>query len=71
MAHVILLVAASYAAIGVLFGLLFVWRGIERVDAAAYGASWAFRILILPGVAALWPLLATRWRRAIRSRSEA
>ncbi len=52
-----------YAGIGILFAGLFVTRGVERVDAAAHGASWGFRILILPGVAALWPLLASRWLR--------
>lgn len=68
MAVAILLTFALYAAIGTLFGVLFVWRGVDRIDAAANGAPWPFRLLILPGVVALWPMLALRWHRAIRTR---
>jgi hypothetical protein len=53
-----------YLALGLVFGLAFVTRGITRVDAAAEGSGWRFRLLVLPGVAALWPLLAVRWMRA-------
>jgi hypothetical protein len=52
-----------YAAIGLLFGVGFVIWGIERVDPAARGAGMGFRILVLPGVAALWPLMLARWLR--------
>jgi hypothetical protein len=69
MAVAILLTFALYAAIGALFGVLFVWRGVNRIDAAANGAPWPFRLLILPGVLALWPVLALRWHRAIRTRN--
>jgi hypothetical protein len=50
-----------YLAVGLLFGLVFVTVMIGRVDPAAAGSSWRFRLLVLPGVAALWPLLAMRW----------
>lgn len=50
-----------YLAVGVVFGIPFVWRGVHRIDPAAPGSSWGFRLLNLPGVAALWPLLALRW----------
>jgi hypothetical protein len=50
-----------YLALGVLFAVPFVVRGVGRVDPAAIGAGWGFRLLILPGVAALWPVLARRW----------
>jgi hypothetical protein len=52
-----------YAALGLLFGVSFVAWGIEKVDPAARGAGIGFRILILPGVAALWPLMLVRWLR--------
>lgn len=54
----------GYAAIGLVFGLAFVSRGVDRVDPGAAGAGLGFRLLILPGSAALWPLLLQRWRRA-------
>jgi hypothetical protein len=52
---------AVYALIGVLFAPAFVLRGIGKIDPAAKGASWGFRLVVLPGVVALWPLLWRRW----------
>jgi membrane protein implicated in regulation of membrane protease activity len=59
----ILTLMAFYATLGVLFALVFVTVGVGQVDRAARGASRGFRLLIFPGVVALWPLLAWRWRR--------
>ncbi len=55
-----------YAGIGFVFALLFVARGIQRLDSAAKEASIWFRLLIIPGAAAFWPLLAWRWARGIK-----
>jgi len=60
----ILAVTGAYLGIGLLFGLPFVAFGIQRVDPAARGTGWGFRLLVLPGVVALWPLLASRWLRS-------
>lgn len=57
-------IVTLYALVGGLFGLFFVARGAQRSDPAARGAGWGFRLLILPGAAALWPVLAWRWLRA-------
>ena len=54
---------AVYAGAGVLFAIAFVLRGAARIDPQAVGGSWGFRLAILPGVAALWPLLSWRWLR--------
>lgn len=53
----------AYAALGVLFAAAFVVRGVQCVDTQAIGAGRGFRLLILPGVAAFWPLLIARWLR--------
>ena len=53
----------AYAAIGFLFAILFVCAGVQRVDAVAKGARLGFRLLIFPGVTALWPILLLRWVR--------
>lgn len=55
--------AGSYAVLGFLFAVAFGARGAAAVDPAAREAGWGFRVLIAPGVAALWPLLAWRWCR--------
>jgi hypothetical protein len=60
----VILAAGAYAAAGVVFAAAFVIRGVQRVDPAAKGAPLGFRLLILPGCAALWPLLLGRWMRA-------
>ena len=53
-----------YAAAGVVFAIVFVARGVSRVDEHAAGAGLGFRLIIFPGVAALWPFLLSRWMRA-------
>ena len=55
--------AGLYLAAGVVFALVFVTLGVQRTDPAAHGGTWGFRLLILPGSAALWPLLLARWVR--------
>jgi hypothetical protein len=54
----------AYLAAGVLFAVIFIARGMGRVDPVAQHASWGFRLIVMPGVAALWPLLLARWVRA-------
>ena len=60
----VLAVAGAYGGVGLLFGLAFVAIGIQRIDPAVRGTGWGFRLLVLPGVVALWPLLAMRWLRS-------
>ena len=55
--------AGSYAALGVLFALAFSGLGAARLDPAARGGSLGFHLLIVPGAAALWPVLLRRWLR--------
>jgi hypothetical protein len=55
----------TYAGLGVIFAVLFVWIGVQRLDSEAQGSGIGFRLLILPGVAALWPMFLYRWTRGI------
>ena len=50
-----------YALAGVVFAVLFLPRAVTRLDPRVADAPATLRLLILPGVAALWPLLAWRW----------
>ena len=63
----IVVLAAGYAAVGLLFGLAFVTIGVTRLDPAARGTSVAFRVVILPGSVALWPFLLRKWASATRT----
>ena len=56
-----LLILGAYAALGFLFALLFVTRGVQRIDTQAHNAPLGFRMIIFPGVVAFWPLLLRRW----------
>lgn len=58
----LLIAAALYVSVGFLFALWFVSSGVDRMDEAAHGAGIAFRLLILPGSAALWPWLLVAYR---------
>ncbi len=67
-ASVILLGLAAYTAIGVIVGIAFALKGVQVVDHAARGAGgpWHFRLVVLPGAAALWPLVLVWWVRSTR-----
>lgn len=54
---------ALYVALGTAFAVPFVLRGVARVDATAAQGTWGFRLAILPGAVAFWPLLLVRWIR--------
>ncbi len=53
-----------YLAVGLVIAIPFVARGVNCVDPAAAHAPARFRLLILPGCAALWPLMLVKWLRA-------
>jgi hypothetical protein len=61
MAQALVWLLSAYAAAGILFAVAFITAGVQRIDPAARGTGAGFRLLILPGAAALWPLLLRRW----------
>ena len=68
-AELIVAGSAAYLLVGLVFGLFFVSAGLDRFDPAARGSSRTFRALILPGSAALWPVLAVKWVSRTRGRT--
>ena len=59
-----------YAVTGVAFAALFLPRAVTRLDPRVAGAPATLRLLILPGVAALWPLFAWRWMAGVSEPTE-
>ncbi len=59
-ALIILYLLAAYSLLGIIFALYFVCIGMNRLDPSAIGSHWTFRLLVLPGAAALWPWLLRR-----------
>ncbi len=63
MANLIVWLFTAYGVLGVLFAIPFLMVGINRMDSRTKGAGLAFRLIVFPGVVALWPLLLHRtWR---------
>ena len=61
-----LLLLAIYLGCGAVFAIPFGLWGGRKIDPHAVHGSWGFRLIILPGVMAFWPLLLQRWLRATR-----
>ena len=46
-----------YFSVGVVFAAWFAIVGAQKMDSVASGAGLRFRLLLIPGAAALWPIL--------------
>ena len=60
-AAVLLIALGAYLACGLAFAIPFALAGVKRIDPHATHGSWGFRLLIIPGTMAFWPLLLKRW----------
>ena len=57
---ILLSVAAVYVACGLVFAVLFLARWCKSSDPSAKDGTWGFRVLIVPGIVALWPVLLAK-----------
>lgn len=63
LAHLLVGLVYAHAAVGVLLLPWWHLRGLRRLDASAAAGRWGFRLLVTPGLVALWPvLLPAAWR---------
>ncbi len=62
LAELLVLSLGVYFGLGLLVGLVFMFGGAGRIDPAAKGKGLPFRVrlLILPGVIGLWPLMLAK-----------
>ncbi len=58
------LVLGVYLALGMIAATTLHLGGLRSIDPATSGTGISFRILITPGLIALWPILILRWRAA-------
>lgn len=70
MAATMLILAGIYLACGFLFAIPFVLFGVKKIDPHAARGSWGFRLFIIPGTMAFWPLLLRRWLKGIHEPPE-
>ncbi len=62
-ALLILQAAGAYLGTGLAFGLAFIFLGIGKIDPVAKAMPLRVRLVLLPGTAALWPLMLAKWVR--------
>jgi hypothetical protein len=65
-----LILLGAYLACGLLFALPFALVGVKRIDPHAAHGSWGFRLLVIPGTIAFWPLLLRRWAAGVKEPPE-
>ncbi|MEO1008542.1 MAG: hypothetical protein AAFX79_08245 [Planctomycetota bacterium] len=61
MFELLILVIVGYLGVGLLVAIPMAIRGVNRFDGAARDGTWGFRVLAIPGLAVLWPLVLLRW----------
>jgi hypothetical protein len=53
-------IAAVYAGCGLIVAALFLALCCKSFDPSAVNGSWGFRVLIVPGIIALWPVILAK-----------
>jgi hypothetical protein len=66
-AETLLLYVQHYATVGAVVAMGFLLFGVGRISPEARG-SYLFRLLVLPGIIGLWPLVLWRWLALERGR---
>ncbi len=59
-AETIIAIATWYGIAGAVLAVLFLAVGLNRIDPAGHG-SYLFRLLLLPGLVLIWPIVLLRW----------
>ena len=68
---VLVKVAAVYVACGLFVAVLFLARWCKTFDPSAAHGSWGFRVLVVPGIIVLWPVILVKVRAVARGGSAA
>ncbi len=56
-ATIFIYVFYTYLIMGIIFAILFVAKGVDKVDENMHGTNWKLRLLLIPGLALLWPIM--------------
>ncbi len=64
----LIVLAELYLVVGAVVAVALFARGLAVIDGNVPGSTWGFRLLILPGILAFWPVLVGRWIREGGSR---
>ncbi|HEX5655031.1 MAG TPA: hypothetical protein VFX58_18270 [Chitinophagaceae bacterium] len=66
MVEIILIIVLLYLALGAVFFIPFLLKGIQKVDEGTRGSTIGFKIMIIPGVIVFWPVLLRKWLKHYR-----
>lgn len=69
-AAIFLMALGIYLACGFVFAIPFALVGAKKIDPHAAHGSWGFRLLVIPGAMAFWPLLLKRWASGVHEPPE-
>jgi len=69
-AAIFLILLGAYLACGLVFAIPFALVGVKKIDPHAAHGSWGFRLLVIPGTMAFWPLLLRRWATGVKEPPE-
>jgi len=61
LAQAVLDVVGAYFALGVAFAVVFLSFGLRRLDPIAASGPLRVKLLIAPGIVALWPVMLSMW----------
>lgn len=62
-ATILLLLVGLYILIGIIFYFPFIRKGVHTIDGGVKGASTFMKVLIFPGIIALWPILLKKVKK--------
>ena len=66
----LLILLGAYLACGLGIAVPFALVGVRRIDPHAARGNCGFRLLIIPGTMAFWPLLLWRWTKGMHEPPE-
>jgi hypothetical protein len=61
MLDLVLIALGVYALIGIIIGVPLLLLGLNRIDPLIRSSSISVRLLLLPGIITLWPIMLTKW----------
>ena len=62
-ANIFLAALAIYLVLGIVFSISFYRKGVHQIDDGVKSAPRSMKVLIFPGVVALWPILLKRVKK--------
>jgi hypothetical protein len=57
----------GYLGVGLAFALTMIAGGFRRLDPLAQAAPWHVKLVLIPGLAALWPIMLIKFVRGRRA----